>query len=124
MLWVGMNIHCFDKQLMTTRMEVNPEDGGSCSMESIDMEFHGFLGMGSCFNKLKGVMPQNLRASAGSAGRDVVLYIGTYTGPSILAANTIQGPVLTEMSGDGMIVLVLKNLEPEVVRFGHEDMTI
>ena len=53
--WVGMNIHCFDKQSTTTRMEVNPEDGGSCSMKSIDMEFHGFLGMGSCFNKPKGL---------------------------------------------------------------------
>ena len=69
-------------------------------------------------------MPQNLRASASSAGRDVVLYIGTYTGPSILAANKIQGPVLSEMSGDGMIVLVPENTEPKVVRFGHKDTTV
>ena len=55
MLWVGMNMHCFDKRSTTTRMEVNPEDGGSCSMKSIDMEFHGFLGMGSCFSKPKGL---------------------------------------------------------------------
>ena len=69
-------------------------------------------------------MPQNLHTSASSAGRDVVLYIGTYTGPSILVANKIQGPVLTEMSGDGMIVLVPKNLELKVVQFGHKDMIV
>ena len=65
-------------------------------------------------------MPRNLHVSASSAGRDVVLYIGTYTGPSILVANKIQG----EMSGDGMIVLVPENAEPKVVRFGHKDMTV
>ena len=50
-----MKIHCFDKKSMTTRMDVNPEGGGSCSMRSVDMEFHSFLQMGSFFNKLKGL---------------------------------------------------------------------
>ena len=36
---------------MTMRIEVKPEDGESCSMKSIDMEFHGFLGIGSCFKR-------------------------------------------------------------------------
>jgi hypothetical protein len=30
-------------------MDVNPEEEGRCSMKSIDMEFHGFSGIGSCF---------------------------------------------------------------------------
>ena len=29
----------------------NGEDGGSCSIKSIDMEFHGFSGIGSCFRR-------------------------------------------------------------------------
>ena len=48
---VGMKMHCLDKRSTTTRIEVKPEDGGSCSIKSIDMEFHGFSGIGSCFKR-------------------------------------------------------------------------
>ena len=37
---------------MTTRITVCPEEAGSCSMKSMEMEFHGFKGMGSCFRSL------------------------------------------------------------------------
>ena len=37
---------------MTTRIIVCPEEAGSCSMKSMEMEFHGFKGMGSCFRSL------------------------------------------------------------------------
>ena len=47
-----------------------------------------------------------------------------YTGPSIPMVNEIQGPVLTEVSGDGMIMLVTKNLELKVIQLGHKDTTI
>ena len=47
----GMNIHCLERQSMMTRMEVKPEEDGSCSMKSIDMEFHGRLGIRSCLSK-------------------------------------------------------------------------
>ena len=69
------------------------------------------------FQQTEGLMPWNLHVGAGSAGPNVVLDIGMYTRPSILTANEIQGPVLTEMSRDGMIMLVLKNSELKVVRF-------
>ena len=55
LLWVRMKMHCFNRWLTTTRMVMNPKDGGSCSMKSIEMEIYGFLGMRSCFNKPKGL---------------------------------------------------------------------
>src|SRR6266705_3511372 len=48
---VGMKTHCFERWSTTTKMAVNPEDAGSCSMKSIEMEFHRHLGIGSCFSK-------------------------------------------------------------------------
>ena len=44
-----MKSACLDNLSTTTRMEVKPSKAGSCSMKSMDMEFHGFSGMGSCF---------------------------------------------------------------------------
>jgi len=46
-----MNIPCFERQFTTTRMEVNPLEEGSCLMKSMDMECHGQVGIGSCFNR-------------------------------------------------------------------------
>ena len=54
-LSVGMNMHCFDSQSTTTRIVVYPKELGSCSMKSIEMEFHGFSGIGSCLSKPKGL---------------------------------------------------------------------
>ena len=43
-----MKIACLDSQSTTTRIVVKPNEGGNCSMKSIEIEFHGFSGMGSC----------------------------------------------------------------------------
>ena len=48
---VRMNIPCLVSQSTITRIELEPEDVGSVSMKSIEIEFHGRLGIGSCFNK-------------------------------------------------------------------------
>jgi hypothetical protein len=50
-LWVGMKMHCFERR-STTRMDVKPEEVGSCSMKSIEMEFHRRLGIRSRLSKL------------------------------------------------------------------------
>ena len=50
-----MNIPCFDRRSITTRMEVNPSEEGSCSMKSMEIECHGRAGMGSCFSKPYGL---------------------------------------------------------------------
>jgi hypothetical protein len=50
-----MNMACLDRRSMITRMAVKPDESGRCSMKSIDMEFQGFSGMGSCLSNLYGL---------------------------------------------------------------------
>ena len=45
---VGINIDCLERRSTTTRIEVKPEEIGKCSIKSIDIEFHGFSGIGNC----------------------------------------------------------------------------
>ena len=45
-----MNMACLDSQLIMTRMAVKPDEEGSCSMKSIEMEFHGWLGTSNCLS--------------------------------------------------------------------------
>ena len=40
---------------MTTRIVVCLKEARSCSMKSMEMEFHGFEGMGSCFRSPYGL---------------------------------------------------------------------
>ena len=49
-----MKSACLDNLSTTMRMEVKPSEGGRCSIESMDMEFHGFSGTGWCFRSLNG----------------------------------------------------------------------
>ena len=49
---VGVNSTCFERWSTTTRIAVKPEDAGSCSIKSMEMEFHGHSGMGSCLSIL------------------------------------------------------------------------
>ena len=46
---VRMNNDCLVKRSTMTRIVSNPEDRGSFSMKSMEMEFHGHSGIGSCF---------------------------------------------------------------------------
>ena len=46
---VRMKMLCFESQSTMTRMVSKPEDGGSFSMKSIEMEFQGCSGIGNCF---------------------------------------------------------------------------
>ncbi len=50
MSWEGMNIACFVRWSMITRIAENPSESGSCSMKSIEIEDHSLDGIGSCFN--------------------------------------------------------------------------
>ena len=49
---VGMKMPCLESQSMTTRRAVWPEEFGRCSMKSIEVEFQGLSGTGSCFKSL------------------------------------------------------------------------
>jgi len=46
--WAGVKIVCLVSWLTMTKIVSNLEDDGSFSMKSIEMELHGYSGMGSC----------------------------------------------------------------------------
>ena len=48
-LCVRMRMLCFESRSTMTRMVLKLEDGGSFSIKSIEMEFQGCSGIGSCF---------------------------------------------------------------------------
>ena len=52
MLSVGMKMHCLERQSMSTKIVVCPEEVGSCLIKSMRIEFHGFDRMKSCFRSL------------------------------------------------------------------------
>jgi hypothetical protein len=49
---VRMNIPCLESQSMMTRIAVCPSDSGRCLMKSMEIEFHGHSGTGSCLRSL------------------------------------------------------------------------
>ena len=69
-------------------------------------------------------MSRNFSMGAGCAGQNVVLYECTESWPSVFASDKFQGPVLSEMSGEGMIMLIPENSELEVIGVWYKDMTI
>jgi len=44
-----MNMACFDRQSTITRIVSKPEEEGSFSIKSIEIEFHGRSGIESCW---------------------------------------------------------------------------
>jgi len=50
--WAGIKITCLVSQLTMTKMVSNLEDDRSFLMKSIEMEFHGCSGIGSCLRDL------------------------------------------------------------------------
>jgi len=46
--WAGIKIACLVSQSTMTKIVSNLEDDGSFLMKSIEIEFHGHLGIGSC----------------------------------------------------------------------------
>ena len=48
---IGMKIPCFESRSTITRIELQPEEVRRVSMKSMEMEFQGRSGIGSCFNK-------------------------------------------------------------------------
>ena len=46
---VGIKINCLVRQSTMTNIISEPSDGGSFLMKSMDIEFQGLSGIGSCF---------------------------------------------------------------------------
>ena len=53
-LTVGMKMDCLMSWSTMTRMVSKPEDRGSFSTKSMEVEFHGCSGTGSCFRSSQG----------------------------------------------------------------------
>ena len=52
MSWTEIKIACLVSQSTITRIVLNLDDDGSFSIKSIEMEFYGYLGIGSCLRYL------------------------------------------------------------------------
>ena len=48
--WVGMKSECLVRQSTIMSMAVKLSAAGRCSMKSMEIEFHGLSGMGSCLS--------------------------------------------------------------------------
>ena len=48
-LTVGININCLVRGSIMTNIMSEPSEMGNFSMKSLDIEFHGLSGIGSCF---------------------------------------------------------------------------
>jgi hypothetical protein len=71
-----------------------------------------------------GFMTRSLGASAGGTRLYIVFDEGTDCGPSIIATNEFESSILAEVAGEGMIMMIAKNAEAEVIRLGDVDATI
>jgi len=54
-LLVGIKVACFVSLSMTTGILVKPLDSGSCLMKSINIDFYGCEGTGSCLSNPYGL---------------------------------------------------------------------
>ena len=52
---VAMKMHCLERRSRTTRIAVCLEEARSCSIKSMEMEFHDFEGIESCFRSPYGL---------------------------------------------------------------------
>ena len=113
---VGMKIHCLERQSRTTRIAVCPEEAGSCLMKSMEMEFHGFKEMGSCFRSPYGLC-LGIFAHTQVVHEEICILFNEcpYSWPGVFMVYEFQGPVLSKMSGEGVIVLMMKNMKTEVI---------
>jgi hypothetical protein len=82
---VGMKIHSFDSQSMTTSIAVKPFDGGSCLMKSMLIECHRHSSIGSHCRRLYGAMLGWLIVHAEHALCYEVLAVSTHAGPYIVS---------------------------------------
>ena len=48
--WAGMKMACLESRSTITSMAVYPAESGRCSIRSIEIEFHGSSGIGSCLS--------------------------------------------------------------------------
>jgi hypothetical protein len=86
-------------------------------MKSMEIEFHGRFGMGSCLRSLEsvGFVMGGLGMLAGGTGVTEFLHEGPKVGPNIFLSDYHKGFVLSGMPGEDVIMFVLEDSELEVI---------
>ncbi|KIJ07281.1 hypothetical protein PAXINDRAFT_90685 [Paxillus involutus ATCC 200175] len=69
------------------------------------------LGNGELFKQPIGSVSRGFGSGAGSTGTDIVLYKCPKSWPSIFPTNQLKSPILSEVSRQGMVMLVSKDTE-------------
>ena len=98
---VGINMACLDKRSTITRIESEPEEVGSVSIKSIEIEFHGRSGIGLV----------SLWFCSHTSSTRLHIFLDEFSEPrpSVFAPNKVDCLVLTQMSGENVIMLIFKN---------------
>jgi len=86
-LWAGIKITYLVSWSTITKIVSNPEDDRSFSMKSIEMEFYGHSGMGSCLRDLVELVTLWLGLHTSDIGLAELLYISMETGPGVSVAD-------------------------------------
>ena len=84
----------------------------------------GLVGDRELLECAKGTMPRCLSPATSRARTDIVLDEGADARPGIIPADELECLVVAEMAGEGMIVLVAEDTEPEIARVGDVDAVI
>ena len=67
---------------------------------------------------------QNFRSTAISTRITIVFDEGSHSGPGILTSDEVQCLVLSEVSRDWMVMLVLENLQPKIRKIRNIDPVV
>ena len=85
---------------------MNPSEDGNCSIKSMEIEFQGLSGIGSCYEITIWFMSWCFGPSTSRARLTIVLDKHADIRPCIIPSDKIQCLVLTIMTGDRVIVTV------------------
>ena len=69
-------------------------------------------------------MSWNLCTHTSGARGDLLFDESPYSWPGVFTAYKFQSPVLSKMSGEGVIMLIVKNMKVEVVGVGDIDTVV
>ena len=84
----------------------------------------GLVGDRELLECAKGMMPRCLSPATSRARTDIVLDEGADARPGVIPADELECLVVAKMAGEGMIVLVAEDTEPEIARVGDVDAVI
>ena len=129
-LWRSDHIVHKDEDALFTEMIHDHQDCGvSGGDQELFNEVHGdrvpwLQRDGELFQESVWLMPWNLCMHTSGAQGDILFDESPYSWPGVFIAYEFQGLVLSEMSGERVIMLVAKNMKAEVVGVRDIDMVV